>query len=94
MTRRVRLFGLAKSPTEHRRPLKPSAINFLLQQRPNDVDRYGEDDGAEEVGQQRMSEHRAPDLVPLDVGVGDLVGHADAERDVREVQVAGRELAP
>ena len=43
--------------------------------------------GAEEIRDQRVPEHCAPDRPDLNVGVGDLVHHAHGERNVREVAI-------
>src|SRR6266511_2394498 len=67
---------------------RKAAIYCLLQQRRNDVDGDGENDSPEEVREEGMPEHGAADLGPLDIRVGDLERHPDAERDVREVHIA------
>lgn len=53
------------------------------------VDCGGENDGAEEVRQQRMAQCCSPNLVGLQIGIGDLKGHPDSECKVGKFEVGG-----
>jgi len=37
-----------------------------------------------------MLQRRRPELASLKIGVGDLIGHADRERDISEIDVGRR----
>jgi hypothetical protein len=52
-----------------------------------EVDRRGDDDRAEQIGQQGMAQSGRPDLRGGEAGVGDLEGHPDREGEVGEVGV-------
>ena len=62
----------------------------LLKQAGDDVDGHSKDDGTKEVRQQRVTENRTSDRAGLYIGIGHLEGHANGERDIREILVVGR----
>ena len=68
--------------------------NGLTNQPGDEVDRSSYDRHAEQVGKQRVAEHRAPDPTIVHRGIGDLVAHADHEGDVRKVAVPGSACQP
>ena len=56
----------------------------------DEIDGGGDDDGAEHVGEQALAERQFAEAIRLEVGVRDLEGHPEREREVREVAQARR----
>ena len=53
------------------------------------VDGCGQDDRAEQIRQQGVTERGGPNRRGLQVGIGDLERHPDGECEVGEVEVSG-----
>jgi hypothetical protein len=61
----------------------------LLDEPANDVDGDPNDDGSEDVTEQRVTRDRTTNRSVRDAGIRYLVGHPDREREIHEVEIVG-----
>jgi len=55
----------------------------------DEVDGGRQDNGPQEVGQERVAQGGAADRVGFQFGIGDLEGHSEGEGQVGEIGVPG-----